>query len=91
MKLINDKRYYWIQKGTAAPEWQTVTVAHWLVRDLLEFLINGRNNLKDRQQGYIRYHRPELDDPYCSHVTEIKKTEDGNYLFLVAYRKRVTP
>ena len=100
MKLINDKPYYWIQKGTAAPEWQTVTMAHWLVRDLLEFLINDRNkedqelrisHLKDRQQGYIRYHRPELYDPHCSHVTEIQETEDGNYLFLITYRNQELP
>ena len=99
-KQLNDKPYYWIQKGTAAPEWQTVTMAHWLVRDLLEFLINNRNkedqelrisHLKDRQQGYVQYHRPELDDPHLSHVTEIQESEDGNYLFLVSYRNQEFP
>ena len=61
------------------------------------FLINDRNkedqelrisHLKDRQQGYFQNHRPELDDPHCSHVTEIQETEDGNYLFSITYRNQ---
>ena len=51
MRLINGKPYYLIQKGTTTPEWQTVAVAHWYARDLLEFLIEDRN--KEDERGMI--------------------------------------
>ena len=94
MRLINGKPYYLIQKGTTTPEWQTVAVAHWYARDLLEFLIEDRNKEDERgmingirmkRQGFVP-RRPELDDPHWEQINEIQIKEDGSYHCLVVYR-----
>ena len=94
MRLINGKPYYLIQKGTTTPEWQTVAVAHWYARDLLEFLIEDRNKedeqgmmngIRMKKQGFVPK-RQELDDPHWEQTNEIQINEDGSYHCLVVYR-----
>lgn len=101
VKLIQNRSYYLVQKGSSMPEYQPVTMAHWHARSFITQLIRVYQNVVEEDKiNFIRHRtsggpfppQPEpLRTVMSDTVEEVSTKQVNGWEFLLTYRCQELP